>query len=69
MLSLVMLIASVVIMYKAAEMEDRNVSLWASATLLVCIGCILVIPLGVISIFIGLVLCFGTMFVLTLSGR
>ena len=63
MISLVMIIGSVIIMVKAAELEHRSPFLWGVYTLISCLVCARLIPMPLVNIFIGLVISFSTMFV------
>lgn len=61
MFELVLLIACCVAMYKIAEADDKSGIIWASATLALCIGCLFLIPLPFIRIFIAFILGFVLM--------
>jgi len=69
MFAILMLIAAVTIMYKVADFEKRNAFLWASVTLVVCVGCMFLLPWPFLNIAAGLVLCFGTMCGLKMLGK
>ncbi len=63
MLGLIMLIASVIIMVRVAEAEDRSTLLWGAITLVLCVVGDSVLP-AFFGIFAGLCASFGAMFVL-----
>ena len=56
--------ASVVVMYRVADAEDRSPILWGAITFALCFGSMFIIPLPFINIFIGLVVSFLSMFIL-----
>ena len=67
MIALIMLILSIAIMCKVAELEGRSSIVWGFATFLSCVACSTLIPLPLLNIFIGLALCYGAMFALKLA--
>ncbi len=54
MLEIVMIAASVVLMYRIAEIEKRSGVIWAFLTAVACIGSLFVIPLPLLRIGIAL---------------
>ena len=64
MFGLIMIGASVVIMARIAEAEDRSMILWGALTLVLCFVCAALIPLPLVNVGIGLGLSFAAMFVL-----
>lgn len=66
MLGWIMIVASVVVMARVAEAEDRSSVLWGALTLLLCLAAANLIPLPFINIFLGLVASFGLMLALNL---
>lgn len=69
MFRLIMIIAAVTIMVKAADMENRSPFSWGMTTFLMCVLCGLLIPLPLINIAIGLVISFLAMFVVKLVSK
>lgn len=69
MFGIVVIIAAVSIMAKAAEMEERSSFLWGFITLVICVLCGLFIPLFLINIVIGLVISYLLMFAAKLLAR
>ncbi len=69
MLGWIVLGASVIIMFRVAEMEERSGFLWAGLTFATCYACAIFIDLPIIKIIIGLVIVFGAMFVLKLIDK
>ena len=66
MLGILMIIAAVVIMVKAADMEGRSSVLWGALTLILCLACGALIPLPLINIAIGLGMSYFAMFIMKL---
>lgn len=64
MFGLIMIGASVVIMARIAEAEDRSMILWEAMTFVLCFVCAALIPWPLVNIAIGLGLSFTAMFVL-----
>lgn len=62
----IMIFASVIVMARVAEAEDRSAVLWGALTLLLCLAAAAVIPLPLINIFLGLAVSFGLMLGLNL---
>lgn len=60
----IMVGASVLIMARVAEAEDRSEILWGALTLVLGLVCAGLIPLPLVNIAIGLGLSFAAMFVL-----
>jgi hypothetical protein len=63
------IIAAAVLMYRIAEMSEKSGWLWASVTLVVCIACVMLIPLPVINLLVGVGLSYGAMAVSSLIRR
>lgn len=66
MLGWIMIVASVIVMARVAEAEDRSSVLWGGLTLLLCLGAASLVPLPFINIFLGLAASFCLMFGLNL---
>jgi hypothetical protein len=62
----IMIVASVIVMARVAEAEDRSSVLWGALTLLLCLAAASLIPLPLINIFLGLAASFGLMLGLNL---
>ena len=69
MLGWVVLIGSVVLMYRIAESEKRSGVVWGGITFVLCFLSSMFIPLPFINLFIGLVLSFGAMLLLNLFQK
>jgi len=63
----IMVAASVLVMARVAEAEDRSAILWALLILLLCIGAAATIPLPLINIFLGFAASFLIMFALNVA--
>ena len=61
--------ASVVIMYRVADAEDRSGILWGAITFALCFGSTFIIPLPLINIIMGLAVSFLSMFILNAVRR
>lgn len=64
MLGWIMIGASMVIMSRVADAEDRSPILWGALTLVLCLASAILIPLPLVNIGIGLALSFAAMFAL-----
>lgn len=64
-----MILASVVIMYKVAQMERRSGIIWGGITLALCLLSAMFIHLPLINIAIGLALSYFLMFLSNLAGK
>jgi hypothetical protein len=69
MVGLIVVVAAVVIMTKAAEMEGRSTVLWGAITFILCLLCSIFIPLPLINIVIGLVISYLAMFAVKLIAK
>jgi len=69
MIGIVVIIASVTIMVKVAESEERSPVLWGIITAVLCVLCGVLIPLPLINIVIGLVVSYMIMFVTKLLRK
>lgn len=67
MFTLVVIIAAIFIMVKAAEVEGRSQLLWGSLTCGICLLSTMFIPLPLINTVIGLGLSFALMLVLNIA--
>lgn len=67
MLGWIMILASVMVMVRVAEAEDRSPLLWGALTLLSCIGAAMLIPLPLANIFLGFAISFLAMFALNVA--
>ena len=67
MLGWIMIVASVIVMVRVAEAEDRSPLLWGALTLLFCIGAAMLIPLPLVNIFLGLAASFVVMFAMNVA--
>ena len=63
MLELLMIGASVVAMYRIAEMEKKSGLAWGALTLGLCVGCMFLISWPYLNIGIGFALSLGAMFI------
>ncbi|MCF6176519.1 MAG: hypothetical protein L3J71_12225 [Victivallaceae bacterium] len=61
-MTLIILICSIIIIAKAAELEGRSSVSWGFITFLICIACGFLIPLPLINIVIGLFISFIALF-------
>lgn len=64
----IMIIAAVIVMAKAAEMEQRSASFWGGLTFVLCLGCGVLIPLPLLNVGIGFILSFLIMFAAKIIG-
>ena len=69
MLEIVMIAASVVLMYRIAEIEQRSGLVWAFLTGAACIGSLFVIPLPLLRIGIALAAVFTGMLVCRIVAK
>ena len=58
MFELILLVACCVGMYKIADADDKSGIIWACVTFALCMGCIALIPLPFLRIFIAFILGF-----------
>ena len=65
-MGIAMIVASVVIMSRVADAEERSPIFWSALTFALCLVCSKCLPFPFINIAIGLALSFGTMFALKL---
>jgi len=64
MLGIIIIVASVSIMAKVAEMEERSSVNWGVITLVLCLVCGALIPIPLLNLVAGLVVSFIAMFAL-----
>ena len=70
MLAWLLVICSVIIMVKAADIEHRSQIFWGGYTFVCCVGCAYLFPrLLLINVILGLVVSFMSMFVLNTAQK
>ena len=63
MFEIIMIVAGCVLMAKVADAEDKSAFLWGGLTLLLCVLFMVLLPWGLLRIFLGVLAAFVAMMV------
>mgnify|MGYP000117872805 CR=1 FL=1 len=69
MIGWIVIFASVAIVAKAADVEQRSAFKWGFLTFIICLACAFLIPLPLINIVIGLVISFAALFAVKVMDK